>query len=617
MNLGNIFQAFTQGVRQPDISSGASGTYAAGERNYQALSENKIVPGQTIQGEVVGKEGNTVQIALDSETVLTARLERDLNIALGQNLSFEVRAGKGSQLSLLPLYANMANGATILKALSAAGLPESVENMKMVSDMMQEGMPIDRESIAYMNRQLMDFPNANPSSIMQMIRLGMPINAENIEQFELYKNYEHQILQSAQDIMEELPQTYMGLISEGKDNEAVAFYEQIIKALAGGDGEEGEVLLKTTAGEAEAAGETAAAGEAAKGASESAEGLTEVVKNIQDGTQGETTNVVQNSAKGEASAELMKAAAEGETLNETGQGKAAEDAAAKEGVQETAADKSHVSQSAWRELGDMLQKLGTDTELAKQIAEGKLTPKETLSHINDLIAANTNLFKEGFHESLKDLFGSRPFQNLLQAEMTNAWLLKPEEVAYKENVEQLYERIREQTAKMSEAFQMADKADSAGAKSVNNLQSNVDFMNQMNQLFTYVQLPLKMTGNEAHGDLYVYTNKKSLAKKDGNVSALLHLDMENLGPLDVYVTMNTSQNKVSTNFTLKDDAALELIAKNIHILNERLEKRGYSMKADFKLKDEEEPEETNIMEEIIKQSKNISTLSRTSFDMRA
>ena len=609
MNLGNIFQAFTQGVRQPDTS----GTYAAGDRNYQAISENKIVPGQTIQGEVVGKDGNTVQIALDSETVLTARLERDLNIALGQNLSFEVRAGNGSQLSLLPLYANMANGATILKALSAAGLPESVENMKMVSDMMQEGMPIDRDSIANMSRHLMDFPNANPSSLMEMIRLGIPINAENIEQFELYKNYEHQILQSAQDIMEELPQTYMELIAEGKDNEAVAFYEQIIKALVGSDGEgaDGEVLLKTAEGEAEAAGE------AVKGMAESTEELTEIVKNMQDGTQGDTANVVQNGAKGEASAELLKAMAEGDTLNETGQGKAAEDAAAKEGTQEAATDKSHISQSAWRELGDMLQKLGTDTELAKQIAEGKLTPKETLSHINDLIAANANLFKEGFHESLKNLFGSRPFQNLLQAEMTNEWMLKPEEVAYKENVEKLYERIREQTAKMSEAFQMADKADSAGARSVNNLQSNVDFMNQMNQMFTYVQLPLKMAGNEAHGDLYVYTNKKSLAKKDGNVSALLHLDMENLGPLDVYVTMNTSQNKVSTNFTLKDDAALDLIAKNIHILNERLEKRGYAMKANFKLKGEEEPEETNIMEEIIKQSKNISVLSRTSFDMRA
>ena len=206
---------------------------------------------------------------------------------------------------------------------------------------------------------------------------------------------------------------------------------------------------------------------------------------------------------------------------------------------------------------------------------------------------------------------------MLQTQMTKEWLLEPDEAAVKEKVEQLYERIREQTAKISEAFQMVDKADSAGAKSVQNLQNNVDFMNQMNQLFPYIQLPLMMSGNQAHGDLYVYTNKKNLARKDGNITALLHLDMENLGPMDVYITMQQSQNKVNTNFTLRDEESLDLIAEHIHILNERLEKRGYAMNANFQLKDEESPEDTNIMQEILAQNKNISVLSMTSFDMRA
>ena len=39
------------------------------------------------------------------------------------------------------------------------------------------------------------------------------------------------------------------------------------------------------------------------------------------------------------------------------------------------------------------------------------------------------------------------------------------------------------------------------------------------------------------GELYVYTNKKNLADNDGNVSAFLHLDMDHLGPVDVYVAM--------------------------------------------------------------------------------
>ena len=90
--------------------------------------------------------------------------------------------------------------------------------------------------------------------------------------------------------------------------------------------------------------------------------------------------------------------------------------------------------------------------------------------------------------------------------------------------------------------------------------------------------------------------------------------MEHLGPLDVYVTMQQNLNKVSTSFTVKDEEALDLIARHIHILNERLEARGYSMKANFQIK---EDGVTNMMQEILDQNKNISVLSKTSFDMRA
>ena len=189
-------------------------------------------------------------------------------------------------------------------------------------------------------------------------------------------------------------------------------------------------------------------------------------------------------------------------------------------------------------------------------------------------------------------------------------------MADKKQVEQLYERIREQTARLSQALETAGKADAPVARSVQNLQSNVDFMNQMNHLYTYVQLPLKMLGNDAHGDLYVYTNKKNLAARDGQVSALLHLDMEHLGPLDVYVTMKDKQ--VATNFTVADESVLDLIEKNIDTLNKRLEGRGYSLKAQMHVKEDTgEEEDSTIMQTLLSQQKNISVLSRTSFDMRA
>lgn len=596
MNLGNIFKSSNQNIKQADTVRQPS-VMTTGEKNYKAMNEMRnVAPGQTVQGEVIGKDGNTVQIALDSETVLTARLERDINIALGQNMSFEVKTNNGSLLSLTPLYANMANEATILKALSAAGLSRTSENMKMVSDMMQEGLPIDRDSIAYVNRQLVDFPNANPSSIMQMVRLGMPISEINIEQFELYKNNAHQIIQSADQIMEEIPQTYMELLSEGRESDAVAFYGQIIKAFIGGE----------NAG--------------------AVNGESSLLQNMTDGkiseAEWETLSKDAQAMNEAAKGELIESEASGEdgtkTVNsQTQEGKViiAEEGRLPQELAEPA--KASVSQESWKELESMIKKLGADTETAEQIGKGNLSPKETLSQISELLSGHSNVADSSFHESVKELFGSKEFHNLLQTQMTKEWLLEPEEAAVKEKVEQLYERIREQTAKISEAFQMVDKADSAGAKSVQNLQNNVDFMNQMNQLFPYIQLPLMMSGNQAHGDLYVYTNKKNLARKDGNITALLHLDMENLGPMDVYITMQQSQNKVNTNFTLRDEESLDLIAEHIHILNERLEKRGYAMNANFQLKDEESPEDTNIMQEILAQNKNISVLSMTSFDMRA
>ena len=600
MNLGNIFQSKNPDIKQTNLS-GTAGTVSAGERNYRAQSEiRNMVPGQTIQGEVVGKEGNSVQIALDEETVLTARLERDLNIALGQVMSFEVKTNSGSQLFLAPLYANMANQATILKALSAAGLPESANNIRMVSNMMQEGMPIDRDSLAYVSRQLLDFPNADPASVIQMIRLGLPVSEINIGQFEAYKNYEHQILQSAEQIMEEIPQTFQELLAEGKDAEAVSFYEQIIKAFIGTEGAEGQTEAGTQAGEAASADNAVggSAGEILAGtlAKTASDGLAES-GNMQDGAE------ILKGSHAEAEGKMK------ETLQEIGN---QENAAQK--TDREASTQAELSPKAWQRLGEMFQKLGADEALSKQIGNGSLSPKEVLTQLHHLLEGNPHTIREDFQEDIKMLFGSRAFRNLLEAGMKNDWLIKPEDVADKEKVEQLYERIREQTARMEAAFHMAGKADSAGAKSVQNLQNNVDFMNQMNHLFTYIQLPLKMTGNEAHGDLYVYTNKKSLAKKDGNVSALLHLDMEHLGPLDVYVTMQQNLNKVSTSFTVKDEEALNLIAEHIHVLNERLEKRGYSMKANFQIK---EDGATNMMQEILDQNQNISVLSKTSFDMRA
>ncbi len=603
MNLANIFKRDNQNIKNSDSVKLAE-AMSKGERNYRTQSEiRNLLPGQTIQGEVVSRSGSSIQLALANNMLVNARLDQNIAIALGQSMNFEVKTNNGSILSLSPLYANMANEATIMRALSAAGLPETAENMAMVAKMMEEGMPIDKESILAMSRQLLEFPGQNPEAIIQMSRLELPITEANIEQFQNYMNNNHQILGSVENIMDGLPQVFSELMGEGKAQQAYAFYEAVLNIFTGTEEgvqtAEGKVVL-TDAASAE---NVQAGGTPAENvqASDTPAGSAQTGEALADPSLAEETakQVISD-------ADVLSKNAQENTIQQEGE-QTANVAGKEQNI------RSELDARQWSSLADLLKELGASEKTAEQIKSGTLPAKEVLALIKDLMPkAGTESIS---HEALERLFNSKEFQGLLKEEMSRQWLIEPKNVERAEEVEKLYERVREQTARLNEALQIAGKADLPVAKSVQNLQNNVDFMNQMNQMFTYVQLPLMLAGNHAHGDLYVYTNKKNLASKDGNVSALLHLDMEHLGPLDVYVTMQ--QNKVNTNFTLRDESSLNLIEENIHLLDERLAKRGYDLKAQFQIKEEEQEEAQSIMQTILSQDKNISVLSRTSFDMRA
>lgn len=600
MNLDFVQKKDNQSLRAADAARAAAGV-GKGERLMRLQNEVRALkPGQTIQGTVVGRNGNSVQIELAQDFSISAKIDKSVSLALGQMLSFEVKANAGNFMSLAPLYTNTANTATILRALAAASMPETAGNIEMVARMMEEGMPIDKESILNMSRQIMDFPGQNPASIIQLTKLELPVTAENIEQFEQYVNANHQILGSAHAIAEELPQVFRELVQEGQGDKALAFYEATLAAFTEDAGEEGAVVTLRPGQEPAKEEGAAQTAQAAQGAETSGNAETEAVGNVQNAQNAETE------AAGKAAQMPLpeQAASDEQTAAKAGS----------ETAQNTETGRPVLTGEQWEGLSDSLHRLGVAEETTEQIKDGSLPPKEVLNLIKNLLPKAMRGEIPG--RDVQQLLGGKEFQTLLKEEIGRQWTIEPRDVADKKQVEQLYERIREQTARLTQALETAGKADTPVARSVQNLQNNVDFMNQMNHLYAYVQLPLKMLGNEAHGDLYVYTNKKNLAAKDGEVSALLHLDMEHLGPLDVYVTMKDKQ--VATNFTVADEDVLSLIEAHIDILNERLTSRGYSLKTKMSVKDtgEEEVEES-IMQTILHQQKNISVLSRTSFDMRA
>ena len=213
--------------------------------------------------------------------------------------------------------------------------------------------------------------------------------------------------------------------------------------------------------------------------------------------------------------------------------------------------------------------------------------------------------------SAKKLFSSKEYQKVLEYEVKQQWTLKPEEIKG-DAVKHLYEKMENQMQKMQELVQESGQSNTSLAKAVSNLQGNIEFMNQINNAYHYVQIPLRMSNQNAHGDLFVYTNKSGVDRPDGELSAFLHLDMDNLGATDVSVRMK--DRKVHTNFYLEDEKSYDLIEEHMAELMQRLQEKGYSCTVQV----ENQSGKKNLVEDFMQQEHpSAGILHRYSFDMRA
>ena len=281
-----------------------------------------------------------------------------------------------------------------------------------------------------------------------------------------------------------------------------------------------------------------------------------------------------------------------------------------QGVGETIQELPNLPQNAPKmqeAIKDLLSKFGLKNDQIEAILKENPSNQQIVKVIHNQIVNNAELTED----VLAKIFKDDTFKELMKQTGKEVSTLSPKEVADHDNIDTLYEHLQKRADKILES--LAGKEDFALAKSAQNLKANVDFMNQMNQMFQYVQLPLKFAESHANGELYVYGNGKKLSLEDGNVSALLHLDMEHLGTVDIHVEMNPEK-QVKTNFYFEDEAMLDFIYEHIDMLNERLEKRGYGPVTNVQLKDD--TTKTPVSEIFEKKDETPVLLMAQSFDAR-
>ena len=552
MRLSSLFTQGNQQIQENSRDMSFS-TLEKGLRNGMKEMEGKM-PGQSVTGEVIEADGQDILLAIGKNQLLRARLSLAMDVEAGQQLTFGIKSIGGMKVVLSPLFENMTSGSGAEKALELAGLPRNGETMKMVEAMMKEGMKLDPDSLSSMYRTVNAHMDADINTLVQLNRMGLPVTEENITQLQSYKNYEGQVTEGVKILMGEVAEQLSSLAASDNPEDVFTFLKVVLGEPSGTENVQTE---------------------------ENMAGDDNVIQTFKNAVMTEAPE--ENAGK----EKLPFMPGMAEQAGEKGLGMA---------------------------LSDVLQKAGFSEETVNACLKGELPAKELLTELGRLVKDGrlSTEQKNGILELLKD----NEFLENLKKGLTEKFLLTPDEVGENGQVEKLYERLDSQLSRMNQALQGMAKENPALSQSIQNLSSNVEFMNQLNQMFTYVQLPLKLSGQEAAGELYVYTNKKNLAKKDGQVSALLHLDLEHLGEIDIHVSLRDSH--VSTKFCLSDENALDLVAANIDTLNQRLMKRGYSVDASFEQKDKAQ----HPIDEMLDRDKKVSSkekvlISSSSFDARA
>lgn len=589
-------------LAQYNRSSATGATATAPQQGVQQLvsAVREMTVGNVFEGTVNDIKNGTVTLGLANGQTVQARIAAGVQLAVGQAMFFQVKSNDGTTVEIRPYTNGNLNNPTLLKALDAAGIPAEPRMIDMVNSMMEEQMSIGRESLMDMARSISAYPDADIKSLVLMHKLDIPMSEEFIQQFENYKSDQAAITSQFDDVLESIGKLYQN--ENLSETEALELGSRIYQVLK----QEGSLDASAIVKEGVQKGSWSPV-ELQEGAI--LEGTSELAATEITGTEL-------------AEAETIEETLDGVAVN-SGEEAASEENAAQVSEEKTSSDAQGVQYYARGSVGALFTEgqMKDFSNLLKefpQLAGSKLFIAE--GNLNGNLS--TGAFLKELHQALdeimgltggsaKKLFSGKEYQKVLEYEVKQQWTLKPEEIKG-DAVKHLYEKMEKQMQKMQELVQESGQSNTSLAKAVSNLQGNIEFMNQINNAYHYVQIPLRMSNQNAHGDLFVYTNKSSVDRPDGELSAFLHLDMDNLGATDVSVRMK--DRKVHTNFYLEDEKSYDLIEEHMAELMQRLQEKGYSCTVQV----ENQFRKKNLVEDFMQQEHpSAGILHRYSFDMRA
>ena len=540
MQISNLVSQYNNSVANGEPMTGAKGV----EKLVSSL--NEMSKGMIFEGTVSSVRGNQVKLALSNGQQILARLAGKFSFEQGQSVFFQVKNNDGGTIEIKP-YTVDGEGAnlTLMDALKAAGLSVDGINLSMVNKMMEEHMPIDKTSLNQMYQLVQDNKDINVTTLVELKRLGIEINQVNAAQFENYANDKQAITIAMDSLIDELPNALSA--------EDLSMYKLVTQAR--------DILNIVTEGLPEEAFISSEASDMSQyeAIMRDNKSAPVVKKHFNIAELFESLNSVSGESQDIHTTQKINNAPATDTIL----------------LQENETKSNTIgfllSDKQIEELNEQVRMLLPD--LQENNISLYSEDSSVVGILNDIKSMLENTPANA--DTLRHLFSGEAFKLMLKEALEQQWMIKPGDLEKNpKKLDGLYDKIEKQIANMEIILKTSGVVNPKAEALADNIRGNIEFMNQINEAYTYVQVPLKMNEKNASGQLYVYTNKKSMSNPDKELSAFLHLDLEHLGGTDVSIKM--LHRKVTTNFYLDSDESYALVKQFLPVLEKRLQDKGYN-----------------------------------------
>ena len=561
------------------------------------------------QVNITGREGQVAQTESASQSAAT-RQAAQANVLEAPDSNAGVNGGVNT---------------TIQRALSDAGLPVNEKNAAIVRDMLENQMSIDRDSLHRVMTQANVYREADVSTLLLMNKNNIPVNHFTAAQLQAYINNEQNLTLQIADAVDSL----MEYLAGEAENGSVMVNLGVLEMLTGTGVPEDAAVLQNNAAAQNLAG-TVAENTAEAAVQAGNANMTESVVNMLSSGQGGMEAVY--AAGGTAIAEAVN---EAEILNMQ-QTTSVENIIAELGTDaegsganwmngfgsdEDGTSFNTTTEFSMRSNTASLSENNSGSTLGSFLSENEMKELNTLANrlfegagnINpDQTAAEVlkNIYENALgadNARLEELFRSPVYQKLIGKALGDKFTLKPGDITSSEDINEFYKDTYSALSKLSE---IAEKEGSLAEK-LSKPMDNIKFMDTLNDVFPYIQLPLKLTEGNTRGELYVFKNGRKKSDPGDSQSVLLHLDMKNLGPTDIHMELKSGFLKLR--FYCDNDDAKNLLEDSFGELEAALTAKNYHLTSEFSVR---ETETSNIVEALSGGGEKVPEF-KYNFDIRA